>query len=77
MRIMGGVFKECTKDIDNLAGKVKTFAEQVKKQHVPQYLQPGNLFLGKYLINQIMPYSFIEENKLLEQDSVFPKKNIA
>jgi hypothetical protein len=35
MRIMGGVFKEATKDIDNLASKVKVFAEQVKRNHLP------------------------------------------
>jgi hypothetical protein len=35
MRIMGGVFKEATKDIDNLANKVKVFAEQVKRNHLP------------------------------------------
>jgi hypothetical protein len=35
MRIMGGVFKEVTKDIDNLANKVSTFADQVKRSHIP------------------------------------------
>lgn len=51
MKIMGGIFKEATKDIDNLASKVKIFAEQVKRQQIPQFLQPGNLFLGRYLIH--------------------------
>jgi hypothetical protein len=41
---------------------------------MPDFLQPGNLLLGQYLIQQVMPYSYIEENKLTKQDSVFPKR---
>jgi hypothetical protein len=35
---MGGVFKEVNKDIDNIASKVRIFGEQVKTNHLPQYL---------------------------------------
>jgi hypothetical protein len=40
---------------------------------MPEYLHPGNLFLGQFLIRQVMPYSYIEENKLFQLESVFPK----
>ncbi len=46
MKIMSGVFREVAKDIDGLSLKVITFASQVKNTHIPDYLQPGNLFLG-------------------------------
>jgi len=73
MRIMTGVMREVTKDIDELTQKMFSFAGQIKRSRIPEYLHPGNLFLGRYLIRQVMPYSFIEANKLLEQESVFPR----
>jgi hypothetical protein len=50
MRIMTGVFREVTKDIDDLSDKMASFASQIKRSRMPEYLHPGNLFLGRYLI---------------------------
>jgi hypothetical protein len=73
MRIMTGVFREVTRDIDALSEKMASFANQVKRSRMPEFLHPGNLFLGRYLIKQVMPYSYIEEHKLFQQESVFPR----
>jgi len=75
MRIMTGVMREVTKDIDELTHKMFSFAGQIKRSRIPDYLHPGNLFLGRYLVRQVMPYSYIEANKLLEQESVFPRND--
>ena len=72
MKIMNGVFREVAKDIDALSHKVLHFSSQVKNTHLPDYLQPGHLLLGQYLIQSVIPYSYIDEHKLLQQDSVFP-----
>jgi len=61
---MTGVFREVTRDIDALSEKMASFANQVKRSRMPEFLHPGNLFLGRYLIKQVMPYSYIEEHKL-------------
>jgi hypothetical protein len=60
MRIMTGVFREVTKDIDELTDKMFAFAGHIKRSRMPDYLLPGNLFLGRFLIRQVMPYSNIE-----------------
>lgn len=50
MRIMTGVFREVTHDIDDLNHKMSVFSLQVKRSRMPEYLHPGSLFLGRYLI---------------------------
>jgi hypothetical protein len=50
MRVMTGVFREVTRDIDELSGKMAGFACQIKRSRMPEYLRPGHLFLGRYLI---------------------------
>jgi hypothetical protein len=44
MRIMTGVFREVTRDIDELSHKMAVFSVQVKRSRMPEYLHPGNLF---------------------------------
>ena len=65
MNIMNGLFRDVVKDIDALSHKVITFSSQVKNTHIPDYLQPGNLLMGQYLIQSVIPYSYIDEHKLM------------
>ena len=41
----------------------------IKQDQLPDYLMPGNTFLGKYKINQMISYREIIEKKLLSKNT--------
>ena len=67
------ITKEISKNLDEFAHKMQNFTLQVKKSRLPSYLEKDNLFLGKYMIKDVVPYSQIYEKNLLAQPSVFMK----
>ena len=38
---------------------------------MPDYLYPDSIFLGRYLIKEVVPYTFIYEKNLLAAETVF------
>lgn len=59
--------------MDEYQGKVLNFSQQLKRNRLPSYLTKDNLFLGKYLIKAVVPYTSIQDGNLLALDSVFAK----
>ncbi len=59
--------------MDEYQCKVLNFSLQLKRNRLPTYLTKGNLFLGKYMIKALVPYTTIQEKGLLALDSVFTK----
>eukprot|EP00347_Sterkiella_histriomuscorum_P009457 403341144 len=73
MKITTILSKELASTIDEIGTKFDSFAKQIKKHRLPSYLEQDNLFLGKYMIKDIMAYNQIIEKNLLQYESVFVK----
>lgn len=65
MKLMLMLSKEVSATIDDLANKFENFTNQIKKNRLPSYLEKDNLFLGKYMIKEVMPYNLIYDKNLL------------
>jgi len=44
---------------------------QMKHNRIPEYLDPGNLFLGQFEIKEVLTYKKILGEKLMGKPSVF------
>ena len=68
--------KKILKDIDlklfgGLETKISEFSIHIRQHRVPDHLLPGQTFLGKFLIEDIIPYSKIIKEGLMKNPSVF------
>lgn len=59
--------------LGGLEKKIDSFSLQIRQQRVPDFLMPGEIFLGKYMIIDIIPYTKIYREKLMTGKSVFGK----
>ena len=69
--LMMGAFKEFNNRLTTFSKRVDIFNACVRKDRLPTYLMPGQCLLGKYMIDQVIPYKDIVDNNLREQSSVF------
>lgn len=60
--------------LGGLDERINVFALQIRQQRLPEYLKPQEIFLGKYLIIDVIPYSKIISEKLMRNRSVFKLK---
>ena len=58
-------------DIETL---IENFAGQLCQKRLPEYLQPGQKFLGKYAVQATLPYWHIMKNSAMMHGSVFKSK---
>lgn len=68
---MNSALKELSEKLNEITAKCDIFALQFQTSRLPHYLEPGNHFLGQYLITKVMPYYLIINQKLLSLPSVF------
>ena len=68
---MGFAFRELSDRLVDITFKCDGFSMQVRQNRVPDYLMPGNLFLGQYMIKDILTYRRILTEKLMSSVSVF------
>lgn len=57
-----------------LEDRIDFFSNAIRQYRIPNFLQEGETFLGKYYIVGVLPYTFIYANKLMNQSSVFLNK---
>jgi hypothetical protein len=65
------IVREVSPNIDDLGHRIRILTMQIKVNRLPDYLQPDNLFLGKYLIKDVVSYNTIYEKNLLKSENVF------
>lgn len=65
-----------TSFIGGLETKINLFSLQIRQQRVPDHLQPGETFLGKFMVTDIVPFSKIYSDQLMQKKSIFKVKNI-
>lgn len=68
---MSEVIKDFTGDFLHFEDKIKFLAEKIQQFRLPSFIAPGENFLGKYLITNVLPYSKIMSEKLMFGSSVF------
>ena len=69
---MNLAFKDLNERLLDITAKCDVFSLQISQDRIPDYLVPGNYFLGQYLITDIISYANIEFEKVyMEYDSVF------
>lgn len=69
---MNLAFKDLNERLIDITAKCDVFSLQIRQDRIPEYLKPGNYFLGQYLITDIISYGNIESEKVYTQyDSVF------
>lgn len=65
------MLKESAVNIDEIGQKLGNFSKQLKINRLPEFLFPGHNFLGRYMIVDAVPYTFIIEKNLFANDSIF------
>lgn len=71
IRLMHLLAKEAATILEEHQGRMQAFAKQLTRNRLPSFLQKDALFLGKYRIKDVVPYTTIFKNNLFAQDSVF------
>lgn len=76
LKVLKIVTREVIFNIDEMSKNVGNFTGQIKKSKLPEYLLPENLFLGKYLIKEVLPLAYILDKGLNQNsDTVFTRRN--
>jgi hypothetical protein len=73
--LMGISFKELNERLLDITSKCEILSLQVKQNRIPDYLQPGNHFLGQYMITEVISQKRILQDKLMGKPSVFSKSD--
>ena len=69
---MNLAFKDLNERLLDITSKCDVFSLQIRQDRIPEYLKPGNYFLGQYLITDIISYANIETEKVyMQSDTVF------
>lgn len=69
---MSGIYDDFNgKAIGGLEEKIDRFSLQIRQARIPSYLQACEVFLGKYSIVDIIPYTKIYNEDLMAKKSVF------
>lgn len=69
---MQPVFLELSRTLSDVTDRVNILSSCAKTVILPHYLQPGQVLLGKYFIQNVLSYREIFEQDLLsKKDSVF------
>ena len=71
VNIMNVVFKELNDRLVEVTHKCDTFSLQVIQDRLPEYLQPGNHFLGQYKIEKLLSMREISKGNMMRFSSVF------
>lgn len=56
VKIVSLVCRESKFNIDELGAKMANFTMQISRNRLPDYLEPSQVFLGRYLINNVVSY---------------------
>ena len=72
---MLGAFKDFNNRLTGFSNRIEVFNACVRKDRLPQYLMPGGNLLGKFEIEEVIPYSMIVKKHLRSQKSVFGRHN--
>lgn len=59
MQIMLPIVKEFAAKLNEITERTSFFSDSILKDKLPSYLRPGNNFLGKFIIDEVVPYSRI------------------
>lgn len=65
------VIKEFLSRLQDISDRITLFDNILAKDRLPAYLRPGNNFLGKCLVDDVLPYSRINNEQLWTFNSVF------
>lgn len=75
VQLMGVSFKELNERLLDITQKSEVLSMQVKQNRIPEYLLPGNDFLGQFSIKEVLTYKKILSEKLMGKPSVFDKNS--
>lgn len=75
IKLMTILTKELASVVEEVGAKSEHFCKQLRSYRLPEFLEPGNLFLGKYLVREVVSYNQIIDKGLLAGDSVFGRNN--
>ena len=70
---MGISFKELNERLLDITQKSEVLSIQMKHNRIPEYLDPGNHFLGQFQIKEVLTYKKILQEKLMGKPSVFAR----
>ena len=71
---MGVAMKELSDRLNDIQLKCEVLAKQFREQRFPEYLKPGNDFMGQYRILEVVSWNKIHDYDLLKYDSIFNLK---
>jgi hypothetical protein len=63
--IMMGLFKDFSNKVGDFNQRLDIFTAAISKDRLPSYLKPGQKFLGKYQIEQVISYQDIIKNNAM------------
>lgn len=64
---MGATLKELNERLIEITSKCEVLSLQMKQNRLPEYLKPGNLFLGQYKILEVEPLKHLLIDKIIAQ----------
>lgn len=64
VNLMGAAFKELNERLLEITSKCDVLSLQMRQSRLPDYLKPGNMFLGQYKILDAVPYQKMLIDKL-------------
>ena len=72
---MNLAFKELNERLSDITSMSDNFSLNLRVNRLPQYLYPGNNFLGLFKITDVVPHTKIEAERLEQYPSVFLEIN--
>lgn len=77
MKILSNCFSELSAKFEEFQIKFECFNFNINNYRLPEYLYPTNLFLGKYLITEVVSYNDIYDKNLMSKKTCFSNLNRA